>query len=306
MSTHQHQKLARVLYRSLLRVSRKGNHPEVFGKYGKQAKEYPLPHTASEVRAILRGGFRMGKTSRAIDVANIDTTDRQSKHDAIKEAFEILRHSNEMSSILLPQKDDLPSALPIFEYTDAGVLMEEEIQFNFFEPRYRFLAQEALSRDGTFILGQKHSSSLVKIVEHMFLPNGNIAVRCIGGPRIKVLRREKVNVGEDNVLAQATKFDIESDDFDEESQQNLFAMRLRFLELMKCVYPKTNITSMGLPPIDPERFSFWALRFTLSQSDPASRQRWLACLSTNMRLQHVIEFFESFQEVLNSDPKDES
>mmetsp|Transcript_10394 Transcript_10394/g.15097 ORF Transcript_10394/g.15097 Transcript_10394/m.15097 type:complete len:200 (+) Transcript_10394:298-897(+) len=154
----------------------KGIIAEVFGKYGKQAKEYPLPHTASEVRAILRGGFRMGKTSRAIDVANIDTTDRQSKHDAIKEAFEILRHSNEMSSILLPQKDDLPSALPIFEYTDAGVLMEEEIQFNFFEPRYRFLAQEALSRDGTFILGQKHSSSLVKIVEHMFLPNGNISI----------------------------------------------------------------------------------------------------------------------------------
>ena len=52
----------------------------------------------------------------------------------------------------------------------------------------------------------------------------------------------------------------------------------------------------GLPPIDPERFSFWAISYLsgrTTQADGAKqRLSWLACRSTSHRLRHCITILE--------------
>ena len=60
-----------------------------------------------------------------------------------------------------------------------------------------------------------------------------------------------------------------------------------------------KITQNGLPPLDPEKFSFWALTLCLGQKTRPEgvqqRLSWLACTSTAYRLRHCISVLEKQQ-----------
>ena len=58
-----------------------------------------------------------------------------------------------------------------------------------------------------------------------------------------------------------------------------------------------DLLQNGLPPLDPTRFSFWALRFVVGPVDTPSRINWLASQSTRARLQHTIDLCEEYLRV---------
>lgn len=283
------QRLARTVYRAMLRASGRGRYPEVFGEFAARAfKISALPSDAKQVREALRDVFQS---------VNKNTNE---------DMFAALRRSNELASILHPRIQHL-SSLPIFEYNSTA-LPGEQLEFNFFESRYKLLVRQATSMHGMFIIRAKMEpdstkgdvSILVKIVEHTLLSNsGNFLVQCIGGPRLQVLSQERVPVPEEAAppMTRATRFELVHDDdesdFSSKSQTDLIAMRAHCLDLLtNMTSQKSIISSVGLPPLDAEGFSFWALRFVIAHNDIFLRLAWLSCRSTHERLAFVMKLLE--------------
>jgi hypothetical protein len=81
------------------------------------------------------------------------------------------------------------------------------------------------------------------------------------------------------------------------NSMKFFATRQYILNLVECIlsFHGSDLgsvlvqTGFGLPPLDPEAFSFWALRFVLRKDDMEGRHFWLHnCHSTAERLQYAI------------------
>lgn len=293
------QRLARTFYRAMLRASGRGRYPEVFGEYAARASNVtPPPSDAKQVRAALRNVLLEENSNNTNNVHN--------------DMFAALRRCNELASILHP-RIELLSSLPIFEYNSMA-LMGEQLEFNFFEPRYKLLVSQATCMHGMFIIRammepdgdstDSELSILVKIVEQKELSNsGNILVRCIGGPRLQVLSQEQVPVPEEGAppLTRATRFELVHDDdesdYSSQNQTDLIAMRAHCLDLLAGMASKNSFMfPMGLPPLDAEPFSFWALRFVIAHNDIFSRLTWLSCRSTHERLVFVMKVLEDTRE----------
>ena len=124
------KQLACAVYRSLLRACNYGHHPEIFGKYAFQSGIVTLassiPTNAKETRKSLRSAF---ETVHDIDM------------------FTALRECNIFASIIRPKISNLPKSIPIFDFSSSSALIGEHLQFNFFEPRYLRLCQDALFLD---------------------------------------------------------------------------------------------------------------------------------------------------------------
>ena len=154
-----------------------------------------------------------------------------------------------------------------------------------------------------------------------------VAVTCVAGQRVRIGREETIHGfskeldlddlrkamqsgSSDGVnnpqkqcwseseapLAIATSFDL-CHDTDSCISLQFEHTRLYILNLIECVlgYHDKDLgetlvhTGFGLPPLDPEGFSIWALRFVLSREDVDGRQFWLHnCHSTMERLQYVV------------------
>lgn len=363
MASSRNSRLNRTIYRQLLRCSQNGQNPEVFGEYGPLFCKHSngissiFPSSSDEVRSVIHDAFLRGSSSIG-----------ESKKDV--EIFDILRKTNQLSSILHPYTIIEPTnsngyscnsidasnyiptsttttsptssstiintaSIPIFDFTSSSLLAGESISFNFFEPRYRLLANEALSScNGNFILrparrGNQEEviGALVKIVQHAEAINGNVVVWCIAGPRVLIHRDEQGQddiEGEPLMRAMETKlcYDLDStvdkkrgttisstltfrmnhqneESISNEIQSNadisisLHEMRSQVLQLLLRITSYDNITAFGLPPINPESFSFWALRFVLSSNDMSSRLQWLMCRSTTRRLQFILDVLET-------------
>lgn len=322
------QKLARVVYRSLLRASGNGRYPEVFGKYAtstaalnsscRSDEETTFPSTAEQVRRALHHAFAQPNMARPNEG---------------RDMFDALRCANELSSILRPREESLCEvALPVFDYRASAAMIGETLHFNFFEPRYRKLVQKATSAgaDGLFILRARpvlddmdasspplSMSVLMKIVQHTDVNADTISVRCIAGPRLRVLQQEQVSVRmqqEEQGMILATNIAVDKDIVCDQTMKtatildtnanhdlqnaSLVMMRSRCLDLLCAVTPRNSLLSFGLPPLDPEYFSFWSLRLVFDSSDTPSRHKWLSCHSTLERLTFITALLEKFQTAL--------
>ena len=224
--------------------------------------------------------------------------------------FAVLRQTNELSSILAPNVNKLERGLPIFDFSAQALLCGEYSQFNFFEPRYRLLATEAISKQGNFLLrgvvpsalddGYVSACILVKIIDHgKGMVDGQIAVRCIAGPRIEVVLEEEQEVEGGKPLTRATEYTLMRDVstiIPQEGEESVEEMRERCLVLLTSVRPVEDLTTAGLPPLDAEAFSYWAIRLVLAPLDAESRLNWLANRSTSDRIGHVIRQVEAYKE----------
>eukprot|EP01084_Bolivina_argentea_P122014 216245_1 len=282
------------VYKSLLRTCSNGKYPEVFGQYASKngITLSTIPYTPKDTRVTLRNVFQN---------ANYPDSDM----------FNVMRECNELSSILHPKISHLPPVIPIFDYSLLAALIGEEIRFNFFEPRYVKLAKDATSSDGDgmFILrsnktesdtyDQKfpHVSVLVKIIEHQEIDD-RIIVRCIAGPRMKILKEESVDVQQNaHPLARATEFEMDYDDGNVGSKHvlvsimDLMALREQCLSLLIEMESLRGVSFVrhGVPPLNIQDFSFWSLKFALPYNDVQSRLHWLSSKSTNERLQFVVD-----------------
>ena len=230
------------------------------------------------------------------------------------DAFAALRLTNTLSSILTPSASDLPPSLPIFDHASSAAFPGEEVQFNFFEPRYVYLAEEATGvpvgegggsgRGGYFLLRARPGgvAVLLKIIERADLPSGNVAVRCIGGPRVVVLKSVSQEFPGAEPLRRAAAYHL--DDIDDDDKRNeertgtgggddpISAARTRCLGMLTEATSVKNLTRAGLPPLGDSLFSLWALRFVLAPSDVTSRWRWLECQSSNQRIAYVSDLLD--------------
>eukprot|EP01084_Bolivina_argentea_P185729 320250_1 len=290
--------LTRAIYKSFLRTCGNGRYPEIFNDYTSlftiTESTAMIPCTAKQTRTLLRNEF-------------------EKNDDDIDDMFAVLRRCNDLASILYPQITHLPKQMPIFDYSLSASLIGEQRTYNFFEPRYIKLAQDAIStsnNNGMFILrgklrndeGDKISivSVLVKIMQHEETEDGNIIVECVCGPRIQILKEESINIRTaEPTLSRAIEFVLDYDDINNDKDIDLISVRKQCLDLMLETLTMTDILSIGLPPLDPEYFSFWSLRFFLEYNDIASRLNWLACKSTFERLQFVIDLLLASQRPKN-------
>ena len=300
--------IERVVYRGLLRASQRGRHPEVFGKFGAVNIDMtkPAPASTAEVRTALRAVFDLPPVVGGAGAPSAQVDDM----------FAALRRSNDAAAILLPPQRLLSASLPIFDFAGSALMTGESTELNFFEPRYRQLAHEALDGSDHFLLrgvapsplddGYIGASVLLKIVEHTVRPDGQVAVLVSAGPRMEVLQEEvgAGGAGGDG-LTRATEYafvrDDDDDDDDSDSDGDTGdgegtkdAMRARCWELLLEAETAENLTQRSLPPLDPERFSFWALSMLLSPGDVGGLLQWLSCRSTKARLRRTSEMVREF------------
>jgi len=300
-------RLSRALYRYLLRSCQYGKHPEIFGKYGSSAalsfasykatnneQKCTFPSSPSEVKNIFDHVFSVKND----DFSNIDP-------------FAVLRYANETAGILYPPI--LPSRLPIFDYNASSALPGETVGFNFFEPRYLKLVEMAMSTcdeekgGGYFLLragkAPRGGASLLKILNYKSYKDV-IGVHCMAGPRIIIKMKENIPIHINNnevpSLAVATDFDIWSEE--NNPLEKYTEKRNHILDSLSKVSDLTTaVHRVGLPPINITEFSFWALRFILSENDVASRQRWLfRCNDAEERMQYVQDYLETILDRKNA------
>ena len=320
-----HPAVSVALYRALMRTCRKGRHPEVFGKRSTSAwlsgvsctgnytdaDQPSLPNDAASVKTAIKYLFRTNWAESVLDIA-ADFNEEAS----IPQPFEVLREANLRAMTLLPEPQSLPARLPVFAYEHAALFPGEETTFRFFEPRYKRMVEAVTSPSpenenddgggggggGWFLLRPREPYFvLVRITEHAQLPNGDYAVNVMAGPRVSVIEEasEDLSVGASR-LTFVDKYELCTDeDFGDDlptPYQSLDEMRLHCLDLLMDATSIDNILSISGPPLDPEAFSFFALRFVTSDHDFGQKWKWLACRSTSHRLLYVIDLLESFQE----------
>merc|ERR1712194_182536 len=159
--------------------------------------------------------------------------------------------------------------------------------------------------DGYFLLrvgkSPRGGASLLRIIEHKRYKDV-IGVHCIAGERINIKEEESIpfdaseNSNSSKPLAVATDFDVWTEEnISMEKQLSLKEKRAHILKILSNISDLNGtVNRVGLPPINIMEFSFWALRFVLSESDVASRQRWLfSCNGAEERMQYVQDYFET-------------
>eukprot|EP00977_Amphora_coffeiformis_P014466 scaffold4059_cov177-Amphora_coffeaeformis.AAC.17 len=312
-------RLARVLYRSMLRASHSGRHPEVFGYNGATAfnsqsaindedAAFALPETPKQVRQRIKSWFQQAQETPV-------SLDGTSDNDVLASPLEVLRHVRQQASVL-PCAVDKSKPLPIFDYSGVAALPGETIQFAFVEPRYLQLALRVVQSESRHFLlrpgPEAGTATLLQIVSHIVLPNEMMAVACLGGPRIFVRQLESEEVEGDvdpyhakiyglsteKTLHTATDFCLRPDT-DAKDVSNFLETRQYLLHLLQCILPHQGTTltetlpTFGLPPLEPEVFSYWILRYVLAVDDVNGRLEWLhGCTSTHKRLEVLVRDFE--------------
>ena len=147
---------------------------------------------------------------------------------------------------------------------------------------------------------------LLKVMDHTESADGQHACLVLAGPRMRVLEETEQPIEGGAPLARASKFEIMTDTDREDSaafgqqeslDKRLEALRLHCLFVLSKASTLDNLLDNGLPPLDPTRFSFWALRFVVGPADTPTRINWLASQSTETRLQHTIDLCEEFLRV---------
>jgi hypothetical protein len=152
----------------------------------------------------------------------------------------------------------------------------------------RFLLRQSTGRDTAIEL---------KVLSHQTTPDHGLVVACLAGSRVKLDLDGVVYCGG---VAIANRYELLLDNRAQPDATNDRHARQYILDMLHCVLPNQNtdlaetLKYFGLPPLDPEPFSFWALRYVLPVNDVASRWKWAhECFSTAQRLNFIMEEVES-------------
>ena len=78
-------------------------------------------------------------------------------------------------------------------------------------------------------------------------------------------------------------------------------LRDHCLDLLGRALPPAQLVVSGVPPLDPERCSFFCLRHTLDPKDVQSRAMWLGRRSARARFEHTSGLVEQFLKVRDGD-----
>ena len=129
-------------------------------------------------------------------------------------------------------------------------------------------------------------------------------VACLAGPRFKVAQN---SLSSPCGFSQAAHYEVLKDVPPSDSPENI-RTRQYILDMFHIVLPNQDsslpetLTYFGLPPLEPEAFSFWALRYVLPVDDVASRWRWAhECRNTAERMKFIMEEVESILAELDRD-----
>ena len=310
--------LSRALYRSFMRVTRHGRHPEVLGSttaaraFAKalgddeqEAAALALPSRPSQVRRQLKNIFHQGDQS---------TDGLQCLQQAYQREFLVVPKVN------LRRKP----TLPIFDYNGVAALPGETIQFALVEPRYltmvdRLLGQESGSESRLFALRSDANSpyaTLLQMVAHRHMPNDMIVVACLGGPRIAIQEeiREELNEKIHPVHAHAYELDRDAPQIltsapqweyvvETTSHTDWSRQRQHLLHLLHILLPQQgmnllehSLPQFGLPPLEATSFSYWMLRHVLEPTDVEGRWYWLEKATVRARLDYCTQELESILE----------
>ena len=135
----------RTLYRALLRATHNGQRPEILSIFGSvhayinsgiSSNLLPAhPNTPNLVRQHLKFTFRYPTPNQAEDIDD-DTNE-------LYDGFAALRCANENTKVLYPRLEHT-APLGIFDFSSTFLLPNEEFSFNFFEPRYKTMALDAI------------------------------------------------------------------------------------------------------------------------------------------------------------------
>ena len=298
--------VARVLYRSCLRASKNGRYPEVFSNLGAEVyniqvdvkKDHPtlaMPSSSAHVRQRLKTWFQSPQLDRIESSSPLCALPRiLEQADALK-----LQTNLEASK---------PS-LYILESTTIGALTGEYLQFSLTdqdqidlillvasgtEPK-RFLLRHGELRDTAIEL---------KVLSHQMTLDHGLVVACLAGSRVKMDLDWVVDRGRSTV---ATKYSLLRDNPSQANSSKNRHARQYILDMLHCVLPNQDtdlsetLKYFGLPPLDPEPFSFWALRYVLPMDDVASRWKWAHdCFSTAQRLDFIMEEIESILDEMDN------
>lgn len=363
-----HPRLAKALFRSLLRASGRGEHPEVFGAYGaavfaRQVDDshehvsMALPAKAEHVRERLKSWFRRSPPHQQGTVAT-----NSEIHRIEKAPLDVLRQITSRSTSLSTTVPD--EGLPIFDYEGIIPLPGERVHTLFLEPRYLDtllnLVLESSSRK--FLIRANPSSTSATLLaltnyEHVRplasrIVGGNatknvehseersrrvdgVAVTALAGPTIQVQRTRNISVPHTSFapkegtaaktesrcwntstkpLSVATQYNFRRDNLiqqpDEFNHQIATELRQYILNILQFAvgihglcFEKTLVeTEFGLPPLDIESFSCWALKFVLQADDLEARERWLhGCTSSMERLKFIVQEVEDILEANEAD-----
>ncbi|CAB9523656.1 expressed unknown protein [Seminavis robusta] len=168
-------RLARAFYRSYLRLSQKGHHPQIFGRYGAavfaqqsdQLNEHAslaLPSSPAQVRNRLKQWFRSDEKPLDNDTATCAVLQEMAQNP-----LDVFRRIHENQNML---PNTLSGAqLPIFDYDGMAALPGERFQTLFLEPRYvhGLLPLVLASSNQHFLLRphrQASTGTLLKLVSH--------------------------------------------------------------------------------------------------------------------------------------------
>jgi len=213
-----------------------------------------------------------------------------------------------MADALWPEESLLRTDYPVFIYRQPPLLIGEMTEFVFFEPRYRHMAREALDSDNRFLLhnllpepsegtaailqvdkeetspdSTRPLTSFMYISDHQELPDGRYLVKCIVGPRC-VVRGHTAEGPADSRLARATEFSLISDEIEPVSVAS-DSLRRKILSLLLALGSPGFLTRRAPPPVDNERFSFWALN--ILGLSPLEKARWVHSQQTEARLKFI-------------------
>jgi len=364
----------RTLYRALLRATHNGQRPEILSLFGSVhayinsgiSSNLPAhPNSPDLVRQHLQFTFRYPTPNQAEDIDD-DTNE-------LYDGFAALRCANENTKVLYPRLEHT-APLGIFDFSSTFLLPNEEFSFNFFEPRYKTMALDAIEHhDGWFILrgaaptefddGMEMASVLCRIKDHVETPEGqNVFTQVIAGPRVQVIEEMEEDRSDHSVpLTLSSEFEWVHDTLDafdtteniralmEDVMQQLIHITVlseHLIRSQKEDQPRRpaakedqtemkgtgsdevenvqgtvggfdipemdsslvefwerqaiqRITQRGLPPLDPEYFSFWALKLVSGHNTRPEgvqqRLSWLACRSTAYRLRHCLDVLKKQQ-----------
>jgi Lon protease-like protein len=313
-------KLSRALYRTFLRASHNGLHPEVFGRHGAAVLEsqimaqeehasLAIPSKPAQVRQRLKDYWR-----------NVNPNLNLKKAAHSDSPLMVLESVHQQESLLpTTGNSNSKTALPIFDYDGVAALPGETTQMVFLEPRYLSLAASVLQEDSTghFLMRASPKSStatLVQMLSHLVLPTNMVAVACRGGARVHITQetsqqvpgeldpilaeKHKIDKTQANCLKMATNYEWKQDTSCTTTAQ-LMHTRQYILDMLSVALPLqesallTTLAQFGLPPLQPEPFSFWALRYVLAPNDVSSRLFWLQSTHTADRMNYVVQELES-------------
>jgi hypothetical protein len=200
--------------------------------------------------------------------------------------LEVLPQLHQHESVLAPafktQRDKTRENAPLclLEHDTIAALIGEHLQFSLTEKSHiDLIAEVSSSESKQFLLLQsswRQRVTLLEIVSQHISEGNGLVVACLAGPRISVPQKQ---LSESCGFWRAPQYEMLKDIAPSGNSENM-RIRQYILDMFHCVLPNQEsdlpetLNYFGFPPLEPEAFSFWALRYVLPLDDVASHWKW--------------------------------